>query len=116
LSGVVLVTSPQDLAGMVVRKAAQMAQHMKVSMLGVVENMSYFVCPDTGKQYDIFGPSHTEEMAARLGVPFLGRLPIEPEIAQLCDAGRLEDYPAEAFESIAQHLTETTPTALRWSG
>ena len=116
LSGVVLVTSPQDLAGMVVRKAAQMAQHMKVPVLGLVENMSYFVCPDTGKQHDIFGLSHAEEMAARLGVPFLGRLPIEPEIATLCDAGRLEDYPAETFESIAQRLIETTPTALRWSG
>jgi ATP-binding protein involved in chromosome partitioning len=116
LSGVVLVTSPQDLAGMVVRKAAQMAQHMKVPILGLVENMSYFVCPDTGKQYDIFGPSHAEGMAARLRAPFLGRLPIEPEIATLCDTGRLEDYPAEAFESIAQRLAETTPTALRWSG
>jgi Mrp family chromosome partitioning ATPase len=111
LSGVVLVTSPQDLAGMVVRKAAQMAQHMKVPVLGLVENMSYFVCPDTGKQHDIFGPSHAEEMAARLGVPFLGRLPIDPEIARLCDAGRLEDYPAEAFETIAQRLAETTPVA-----
>jgi Mrp family chromosome partitioning ATPase len=116
LSGVVLVTSPQDLAGMVVRKAAQMAQHMKVPVLGLVENMSYFVCPDTGKQHDIFGPSHAEEMASRLGVPFLGRLPIDPEIATLCDAGRLEDYPAEAFETIARRLAETTPAAVRWSG
>jgi ATP-binding protein involved in chromosome partitioning len=93
-----------------------MAQHMKVPILGLVENMSYFVCPDTGKQYDLFGPSHAEEMGERLGTPFLGRLPIEPEIATLCDTGRLEDYPAEAFESIAQRLAETTPTALRWSG
>jgi Mrp family chromosome partitioning ATPase len=116
LSGVVLVTSPQNLAGMVVRKAAQMAQHMKVPILGLVENMSYFVCPDTGKQYDIFGSSHAEEMATRLDVPFLGRLPIDPEIAALCDAGRLEDYPAEVFEAIAQCLAETTPATVRWSG
>jgi Mrp family chromosome partitioning ATPase len=115
LSGVVLVTSPQDLAGMVVRKAAQMAQHMKVPILGLVENMSYFVCPDTGKHYDIFGPSHAEEMSTRLGVPFLGRLPIDPEIARLCDAGRIEDYPAEAFVSIAQHLAEWAPIAHRVS-
>jgi Mrp family chromosome partitioning ATPase len=114
LSGVVLVTSPQDLAGMVVRKAAQMAGHMKVPVLGLIENMSYFVCPDTEKQYDIFGPSHAEQMAARLGVPFLGRLPIDPEIARLCDAGRVEDYPAEAFVPIAQRLADWAPLARRF--
>jgi Mrp family chromosome partitioning ATPase len=114
LSGVVLVTSPQDLAGMVVRKAAQMAQHMKVPILGLVENMSYFICPDTGKQYDLFGPSHAEEMAARLGAPFLGRLPIEPEIATLCDAGHLEDYPAEVFVPMAQRLAERAPLSRRF--
>jgi Mrp family chromosome partitioning ATPase len=114
LSGVVLVTSPQDLAGMVVRKAAQMAQIMTVPILGLVENMSYFVCPDTGKQHDIFGPSRAEEMAAWLGVPFLGRLPIDPEIARLCDAGRIEDYPAEAFVPIAQRLAEGAPVAHRF--
>jgi Mrp family chromosome partitioning ATPase len=114
LSGVVLVTSPQDLAGMVVRKAAQMAGHMNVPILGLIENMSYFVCPDNGKQYDIFGPSHAEVMAARLGVPFLGRLPIDPEIARLCDAGRIEDYPAEAFMPIAQRLADWAPLARRF--
>jgi Mrp family chromosome partitioning ATPase len=114
LSGVVLVTSPQDLAGMVVRKAAQMAQHMEVPILGLVENMSYFVCPDTGKQHDIFGPSRAEEMAARLGVPFLGRLPIDPEIARLCDLGRIEDYPADIFVPIAQRLAEGAPAAHRF--
>ena len=96
---------------MVVRKAAQMAQHMEIPILGLVENMSYFVCPDTGNRYDLFGLSHTEEMAAQLEVPFLGQLPINPEIATLCDAGRLEDYPAKAFETIAQRLVETTPVA-----
>ncbi len=114
LSGVVLVTSPQDLAGMVVRKAAQMAGHMQVPILGLIENMSYFVCPDNGKQYDVFGPSHAEQMAARLGVPFLGRLPIDPEIARLCDAGRIEDYPAEAFVPIAQRLADWAPLARRF--
>ena len=104
LSGAVLVTSPQDLAGMVVRKAAQMAQLMAIPILGLIENMSYFVCPDTGKRYDLFGPSHAEEMAAQLGIPFLGRLPIDPEIAQLCDAGRIEDYPLEAFKPMAERI------------
>jgi Mrp family chromosome partitioning ATPase len=114
LSGVVLVTSPQDLAGMVVRKAAQMAQTMTVPILGLVENMSYFVCPDTGKKYEIFGPSHAEQMALALGVPFLGRLPIDPEIARLCDLGRIEDYPAEAFAPIAQRLADLAPIARRF--
>src|SRR3990172_8855611 len=104
LSGVVLVTSPQDLAGMVVRKAAQMAQVMAIPVIGLIENMSYFVCPDTNKRYDLFGPSHAEEMAAQLGIPFLGRLPIDPEIAQLCDAGRIEDYPLEAFKPMAERI------------
>jgi len=113
LSGVALVTSPQSLAGMVVKKAAQMAQQLKVPILGLVENMSYFVCPDTGKQHDVFGPSHAEEMAWGLGIPFLGRLPIDPQIARLCDAGRIEEYPAEAFEPIAKRITESTPRARR---
>jgi len=111
LSGVVMVTSPQGLAGMVVRKAAQMAQIMKVPILGLVENMSYFVCPDTGKQYNLFGPSRAEEMAAWLGVPFLGRLPIDSEIARLCDIGRIEDYPADSFVPIARRLVVGLPVS-----
>jgi Mrp family chromosome partitioning ATPase len=111
MSGIVLVTSPQGLAGMVVRKAARMAQQMQTPILGLVENMSYFECPDTGKRYEIFGPSHAEETAQRIGVPFLGQLPIDPEIAKLCDAGRVEDYAAEAFAPIAKVLVKRTPEA-----
>ncbi len=104
ISGVVLVTSPQGLAGMVVRKAASMAQQLKKPILGLVENMSYFECPDTGKRYEIFGPSHAEQTARRVGVPFLGRLPIHAEIAKLCDTGNLEQYPPGPFDSIARDL------------
>jgi Mrp family chromosome partitioning ATPase len=111
LSGIVLVTSPQGLAGMVVRKAARMAQQMQTPMLGLIENMSYFECPDNGKRYEVFGPSHAEETARTIGVPLLGRLPIDPEIAELCDAGRLEAYPAEAFASIVEDLVRRTPEA-----
>jgi Mrp family chromosome partitioning ATPase len=111
LSGVVLVTSPQDLAGMVVRKAAHMTRELSVSLLGLIENMSYFVCPDNAKRYEIFGPSHAEQVALELGTEFLGRLPIDPEIAKLCDAGRIESYPAEAFASIAENLEKTAPAA-----
>ena len=98
MSGVVLVTSPQDLAGMVVRKAAQMVEQVDVPLLGLVENMSYFVCPDTGKQHEIFGPSQAGLMAEHwLGVPLLGRLPLDPKIAELCDQGQIEDYAGRRF-------------------
>jgi len=113
MSGIVLVSSPQDLAGMVVRKAANMARQMQTPILGLIENMSYFECPDTGKRHDIFGPSHAEETARRIGVPFLGRLPIDPEIARLCDAGRIEDYVSELFAPIAQDLVRRAPEAQR---
>ena len=113
MSGIVLVSSPQDLAGMVVRKAANMARQMQTPILGLIENMSYFECPDTGKRYDIFGPSHAKETADRIGVPFLGRLPIDPEIARLCDEGRIEDYVGELFAPIAQDLIRRAPEARR---
>ena len=113
ISGVVLVSSPQELAGMVVRKAARMARHLEVPILGLVENMSYFVCPDSGRRYEVFGSSRGEEMAQRLGVPFLGRLPIDPRISELCDAGNIEAYPAEGFASIARRLVEIAPEPRR---
>ena len=80
-------------------------------MIGLIENMSYFVCPDTGKRYDLFGPSHADAMAAQLDIPFLGRLPIDPEIARLCDAGRIEDYPIHAFRPMAEQIVALAPAA-----
>jgi Mrp family chromosome partitioning ATPase len=109
MSGIVLVSSPQDLAGMVVRKAANMARQMQTPILGLIENMSYFECPDTGKRYEIFGPSHAEQVAQQIGVPFLGRLPIDPEIAKMCDAGRVEDYETKDFGQIAKELVALVP-------
>ncbi len=111
LSGIVPVSSPQDLAGMVVRKAANMASQMGTPVLGLIENMSYFECPDSGKRYEIFGPSHAEENAKQIGVPLLGRLPIDPEIARLCDAGQVEDYDTSDFLAIARDLLARTPKA-----
>jgi Mrp family chromosome partitioning ATPase len=111
MSGIVLVSSPQDLAGMVVRKAARMAQQMQTPLLGLVENMSYFECPDSGKRYEIFGPSHAEETARQIGTPFLGRLPIDPEIARLCDTGRIEDYAGVTFAPMVEELTKGMPEA-----
>ena len=82
-------------------------------MLGLVENMSYFVSPDTGARFEIFGPSHGEETARQIGVPFLGRLPIDPEIAKLSDMGRIEEYQSDAFAPIARELVERVPEARR---
>jgi ATP-binding protein involved in chromosome partitioning len=111
ISGVVLVTSPQDLAGMVVRKAAQMVRQIDAPILGLVENMSYFVCPDSGKHHDIFGLSHAEQLAERLGIPFLGRLPLDPKVAALCDTGNIESAPAELFQTIAEQIVTLAPPA-----
>lgn len=104
LSGVVLVTSPQELAGMVVRKAAQMVQHMGAPMLGLVENMSYALCPNCGERIEIFGPSKAVATAARFGIPLLGQLPLDPLISTLCDAGRIEEYESEVMEEIARTI------------
>jgi ATP-binding protein involved in chromosome partitioning len=107
VKGVVLVTSPQGLAAMVVRKAARMVQQMSGRMLGVIENMSYAVCPDGETRLEVFGPSHSEEVAMAVGVPLLGRLPIDPRIAILCDAGQIEDYPADEFGPIALEVAKS---------
>lgn len=109
LNGIILVTSPQELAGMVVRKAAQMALQLHVPMLGIVENMSYAVCPHCGERWELFGPSHTAEAAALMGVPVLGQIPIDPKIATLSDEGALEDYESAAFESVADELLKRVP-------
>lgn len=109
LSGVVLVTSPQDLAGMVVRKAAHMAQRMKAPILGLVENMSYVVCPGCGEEIQVFGPSRALQTAQEFWVPLLGRLPLDPELACRCDAGEIEKYGAQAFEPVAEKVVEEMP-------
>jgi Mrp family chromosome partitioning ATPase len=106
LSGVVLVTSPQDLAGMVVRKAAGMVQKMGVPIVGLVENMSYVTCPDCGREIRVFGPSRAMQTAARLRVPLLGQLPLDPELACRCDEGEIEAYDAEHFDQIVKPLMD----------
>jgi len=89
VNGVIMVTTPQELAAMVVRKAVHMIEQLNTPVVGVVENMSYFVCPDTGKRHEIFGPSHVEEVAAIARAPVLARLPIEPELTRLGDSGQI---------------------------
>ena len=91
IEGVVIVTSPQDLVSMIVGKAVNMAAQMDVPVLGLVENMSYAVCPTCGEHLPIFGESHLAEVAAGYGLPVLGTLPIDPAIAAACDRGTVED-------------------------
>ncbi|MEW6232859.1 MAG: Mrp/NBP35 family ATP-binding protein [Chloroflexota bacterium] len=102
LSGVVIVFSPQELAAMVVRKAVRMAREaMHVPILGVVENMSYLILPETGKRLELFGKSQADEMAKAAGAPLLGQIPVDPELARACDEGNIERYDLEALDSFA---------------
>ena len=91
VDGIVIVTSPQDLVSMIVSKAVNMARMMNVPVYGFVENYSYFQCPDCGKKLSIFGESHIDEIAAEIGVPVLGKMPIHPEFAELVDEGRFAE-------------------------
>jgi len=117
LSGIVIVFSPQELAAMVVRKAVKMAREaMRIPILGVVENMSYFVLPDTGKKMEIFGKSRAEEMAKAAGAPLLAQIPIDPRLAQLCDQGNIEQYDAEFISAFADVLVKAASTNMKQKG
>lgn len=109
LNGILMITTPQGLAAMVVRKAASMAQQLSIPVVGVIENMSFVRCPGCGEEVELFGPSHAPELAAEMGAPLLGRLPIDPQIATLGDAGRLEEYPAADFAGVVERLLAVTP-------
>lgn len=100
LDGVVVVTSPQELALMVVRKAIKMAGQLNVPVLGMVENMSYLKCPDCGKVINVFGASRAEEVSKAEGTRLLGTLPIDPALAELSDQGQIEEYKTDAFSNI----------------
>ena len=93
LDGIIVVTSPQDLVSMVVEKAVRMAEKMDIPVLGIVENMSYFECPDCGKKHRIFGESKTAEIAKAHDIPVTIEIPIRPEIASMCDEGKIEEVP-----------------------
>lgn len=93
LDGIVVVSSPQDLVQLIVKKSINMSTKMNIPVLGLVENMSYFKCPDNGKKYDIFGEGRVEKAAVEMGLELLGKLPIDPEFSRLSDEGLIEDYP-----------------------
>ena len=104
VDGIVVVTSPQDLVSMIVGKAVRMAQMMNVPVLGLVENLSYFECPDCGKRHEIFGPSHIEEVAGQYGIEQIVRLPINPEQAAICDNGEADQLSNDELNAFAGRI------------
>jgi hybrid cluster-associated redox disulfide protein len=104
VDGIVLVTMPQRLATMIVRKAANLVHQLGKPIVGVVENMSYFVAPDTGKKYEIFGPSYADQVAELAGAPVLARIPMEPNLVTLADAGLVEEIDDPVVDVLASQL------------
>ena len=101
LDGIVIVASPQELVSMVVEKAVKMAEMMNIPIVGVVENMSYLVCPDCGKEIPLFGQGKTQAAAQAHGLKLLARMPIDPKLAELTDAGRIEDFDGDWLDPLA---------------
>ncbi len=101
LDGIIIVASPQELVGMVVEKAVKMAERMGIPIVGVVENMSYLLCPDCGKEISLFGEGKTQAAADAHGLKLLARMPIDPKLAHLVDAGRIEDFEGSWLSHIA---------------
>ncbi len=104
LDGIVLVTSPQDLAGMVVRKAANMAKRLGIKLVGVVENMSHVICPQCEAKIEIFGPSQAEVTAERIGARLLGRMPLALNLSTLCDRGEIELFQSDLLDDLTDHI------------
>lgn len=104
IDGIIVVTSPQELVSMIVEKAVNMANMMNVPVLGIVENMSYFECPDCGKQHKIFGESNIDEIAAKHNIKHIAKLPIRPELAEAADAGAIEKTDIKELDAIVDML------------
>lgn len=105
-----IVSTPQDLVKMIVNKAVNMAKMMNVPVLGLVENMSYFVCPDCGKKHAVFGESQIDETAKELGLPVLAKLPIDPKINRLVDEGKIEEVCTDALSDFVEALLQNKRT------
>lgn len=104
VDGVVIVTSPQDLVQMIVKKTYYMAKQMNVPILGVIENYSYLECPDCGKKISVFGESHIDEIAKELGMSVLGKMPIDPKLAEMVEAERFYEVTNTYLKDAAEHL------------
>ncbi len=106
VDGLIVVTSPQDLVSMIVTKAVRMAELMNIPILGLIENYSWFQCPDCGKKHAIYGESHVDEVAARHQIPVLAKLPIDPAFAAAVDAGKVEELEPNPLAEVAEKLEE----------
>ena len=106
VAGVIVVASPQELVSMIVSKAVNMANLMNIPILGIVENMSYFECPDCGKRHFIYGESHLEEIAAKYGIENLARIPINPDLAKVCDSGLVELFEGDWLDELSDRIEE----------
>ena len=106
VKGIIIVTSPQELVGMIVEKAVNMAEMMNVPVLGLVENMSYFECPNCKEKHSIFGESHLDEIAEKHGITNVARIPIDSEIAAYCDAGNVAALKAEWLDDFAEEIVK----------
>jgi Mrp family chromosome partitioning ATPase len=105
VDGIVTVSAPQELVSMIVGKAVHLAKDMNIEVLGLVENMAYYTCPDCGKKQFIFGEPQGKEIAAKYGIPAYATLPIDPEFARMCDAGQVEEYDvAGALDPIIEQI------------
>lgn len=104
VDGIIVVTSPQELVEMVVKKAVKMAELMNIPVLGLVENMSYFECPDCHKKHSIYGESHIEDLAKELNIDTVARIPIDPALADNCDKGVIELFEGDWLESLADKV------------
>jgi Mrp family chromosome partitioning ATPase len=108
LDAVLIVSSPQDLAVTIVAKAINMAKIMNAPILGLIENMSHVACPDCGRKIELFGTSKGQEASNAANIEFLGSIPVDPLISQLCDEGKIEEYESPEFAPITQRLIEKT--------
>lgn len=109
VSGTVLVSTPQGLATMIVSKAIKLVQQLNTDVIGLVENMSYFSDPETGKRYELFGESKGVQLVVESGAPLLAQLPIDPALTKLCDEGRIEEYRSPDFDALAQNFIKVLP-------
>ena len=106
VDGIIIVSSPQELVGMIVGKAVQMAEMMKVPILGIVENMSYVLCPDCGKHINVFGDSHVDETGKKYHLPVLAKMPLNPEFAKEADAGMIETFAGDYLDGAADAVAK----------
>ncbi|MBR3196266.1 MAG: Mrp/NBP35 family ATP-binding protein [Clostridia bacterium] len=104
LDGIIIVATPQELVGMVVSKAIEMAKAMNVSIIGIIQNMSYVTCPDCGKKIYVFGDVGTEQIASSYQLPLLARIPLDPQLSSLCDRGQIEEFEGDWLNEAADHI------------